>query len=103
MPFKDYQKERAWKKEQWKRWREKVLDVLGNICSHCPFSDPRALQIDHVHGGGCAEERLLGRGVGYMKHVIDSVMRGEGKYQLLCANCNVIKKVVNNELRRSGS
>src|SRR3990167_3657310 len=38
-------------------WRSVVLDVLGNKCSRCGFSDKRALQIDHKNGGGALERK----------------------------------------------
>ena len=90
-------------KEQWVRcygenlrqWRIKVLEKLGNKCRRCGFSDPRALQIDHVFGGGNKELSEFGRSrQAYYKKVIADV---EGRYQLLCANCNWIKRYENRE------
>ena len=83
------------------RLRSAVLELLGNKCVKCGFSDPRALQIDHVNGGGMQERRDLkhkGSGKKYHNVVIKSVLNKEGRYQLLCANCNWIKKVENKEL-----
>lgn len=72
--------------------RSKALLILGSKCIKCGFDDPRALHIDHINGGGCLEQRKLGTGVAYLEQVYLSVKRNEGKYQLLCANCNMIKK-----------
>ena len=83
------------------RMRSAVLELLGGKYMRCPFSDPRALQIDHVDGGGQQERRdRKHKGIGkkYYNIVIESVLKGEGKYQLLCANCNWIKRVENNEI-----
>lgn len=82
-----------------KRVRGIVLGLLGNKCYRCGFSDVRALQIDHVNGGGAKELKTLG-GVGYWNNVIKSVINEEGRYQLLCANCNWIKRYENNEVRK---
>lgn len=62
-------------------------------CQKCGFADERALQIDHVDGGGTVESRKIGP-AGLMARVF----RGEGNYQVLCANCNTIKKVENGEV-----
>ncbi len=84
-----------------RKLRAKTLEVMGNKCVKCGFDDARALQIDHVKGGGHKErkeQRFLGGGKTYHLEVIASVESGEGKYQLLCANCNWIKRSENNEL-----
>lgn len=77
------------------RLRSAILGLLGGKCFRCPFSDERALQIDHVNGGGAKEIREM-KGI-YYKSVLKSVMNQEGKYQILCANCNWIKRAENQE------
>lgn len=77
--------------------RRDTLLAYGGKCVRCGFDDPRALQIDHVNGGGATERRALG---------LDKVLRkqfaaaGNGEYQLLCANCNQIKKHENKEFHK---
>jgi RNase P subunit RPR2 len=89
------------KKEQSIESKNMVLDFLGGKCVKCGFSDYRALQIDHVNGGGVKEqrERTTNR-FSYHKEVMDSFTKKEGKYQLLCANCNWIKRFVRGETRK---
>lgn len=92
------------KEERYKRARKKVLEIrvemlttLGGKCKKCGFADSRALQVDHINGGG-NKERMSGRTSGYyFKNVTESFLRGENKYQLLCANCNWVKRHENNE------
>lgn len=75
------------------RLRLRAVAVLGNRCVKCGFSDPRALQIDHIDGGGNKEARSGGRPSIYRK-----IVRGNTDgYQLLCANHNWIKRAENNE------
>lgn len=76
--------------------RLKVIEFLGGKCCRCGFNDWRALQIDHVDGGGTYETSVKFRGAltTYYKHVIKT---GGAGYQLLCANCNWIKKYENGE------
>ena len=74
--------------------RQKVISFLGGRCKICGFSDSRALQIDHVHGGGNKELRS---GLSYYTHSRNVMSDTTGKYQLLCANCNWIKKHVQEE------
>lgn len=89
------EKRRQNSREYFRKVREATLDLLGGKCLRCDFSDRRALQIDHVNGGGTKDKETI-RGV-YYKSVINSFLEGEGKYQLLCANCNWIKRVEQNE------
>jgi hypothetical protein len=64
--------------------RAQAIEKLGGRCS-CGFSDFRALHIDHVDGV---------RGVRLSPSVLyrDVLSDATGKYQLLCANCNEIKR-----------
>lgn len=82
---------------KWRRIaRNKLINFLGGKCVKCGFSDARALQIDHVSGGGVKEIiHVLNRNKSkYYKQVYEDTA---GKYQLLCANCNWIKRHENNE------
>ena len=81
--------------------RMMVLKTLGSVCAKCGFSDARALQIDHIDGGGYIERKDKTKTrTTYHKRVMESFLAGENKYQLLCANCNWIKRFENNEVRR---
>lgn len=85
-------------------WRDKAVKKLGSRCSNpgCGWINPdgthgcidtRCLQIDHVHGGGSKEQKACS--TYYKKVFLDE----NGNYQLLCANCNWIKRFVNKEHR----
>ncbi len=77
--------------------RKTILNLLGNKCCKCGFDDTRAIQIDHVNGNGIEDRDSLYASTYYRK-VIKSIEKDEGKYQLLCSNCNWIKRVENEEL-----
>lgn len=77
------------------KWKTSVYKLLGNRCNRCGFSDPMAFQIDHINGNGYLENRR--RNIVHYKRVAISLRNGENKYQLLCANCNWIKRIENNE------
>lgn len=70
------------------RIRRRLLDAMGGKCVQCEFADWRALQIDHVNGDGRADPRRYGSRNNYAK----VVLADRDKYQLLCANCNWIKR-----------
>jgi hypothetical protein len=76
--------------------RKSAIEALGGKCVQCGFTDVRALQIDHVNGGGVKHIRATSSATRY-GDIIKSVLKGEKIYQLLCANCNWIKKAVNDE------
>lgn len=69
------------------RVRLQALIFLGGKCVRCGLNDMRVLQIDHINGGGTKEnKRIHARGIS-MK-----VMEEPEKYQVLCSNCNWIKR-----------
>lgn len=79
--------------------REKLLDALGRKCARCGYdADIRALQIDHVNGGGAAERRQFPNFSAYYAHILENAV--SGKYQIHCANCNVIKRMEEREYRK---
>jgi len=70
-----------------------IFIVLGDKCVKCGFSDKRALQVDHKDGSG-ADARESGRtGI----RLLEDVLSNPEEYQILCANCNWIKRVENGE------
>lgn len=79
------------------RLRDSVIGILGNKCGQCGFADKRALHVDHINGGGNKERKEISSVPKYYRTIIESVLSEENKYQLLCANCNMIKKVINKE------
>lgn len=85
--------------ERTKRIRNCLIALLGGKCIHCGFLDIRALQIDHINGGGSKERKQKGfsNSATFYKKAIGSIEQNENKYQLLCANCNWIKRSINKE------
>lgn len=80
------------------RSRQLLIDILGSKCAICGFSDIRALQFDHINSNGSQERknRFATTTVMiyyYLKH-IDEAKR---HIQILCANCNWIKRAEMNE------
>lgn len=74
------------------RRRRETLAGLGGCCVRCGFADERALQIDHVNGGGKQVDPYRATMAFYRK-----VLTNRDQYQLLCANCNVIKRIEEGE------
>jgi hypothetical protein len=85
-------------------YKIQIFEMLGNKCSNpnCPIPinklDKRALQIDHVNGGGCQERKERTDPIGFLKHVHQELLKGSKDFQLLCAYCNWIKRYTNDEL-----
>lgn len=76
------------------KYREAIFVLLGRCCARCGFSDRRALQVDHRTGGGLAERRASGHDV---VSRCKRILADPSKYQMLCANCNWIKRHENKE------
>jgi hypothetical protein len=94
--FKHKEKKYANQNQRRRKYRLELIKKLGGKCKRCGFSDWRALQIDHIKGGGCRDKELHQGWRG------DQIILNNktGKYQLLCANCNWIKRYENNETNK---
>ena len=81
----------------WRRkLRKRVINHFGGKCVWCGFADWRALQIDHINGGG--RKAFLNDRPSPVRYHLDLLTAKPGiVYQLLCANCNQIKKYERNE------
>lgn len=78
-----------------RRIRLELIELLGGKCTECDWSDPRALQVDHVNGGGSQERR---NGITTTtRSFVARVLAHHEEYQLLCANHNVIKRFEDGE------
>lgn len=68
-------------------------------CVRCGFKDIRALSLDHINGGGLVEMRKINRRGGWMFY---AYLRKKGYppgYQVLCMNCQFIKRDENKECK----
>lgn len=92
---RDLQAQSALKRLAW--FKTEIYKKYGDRCARCGFDDPRAFQIDHVNGGGTKDVRQHASRWAYLKAVLADT---SGKFQVLCANCNQIKRVELGEHRR---
>lgn len=74
-----------------KRCREQIFHILNQKqCQECNESDYRILQLDHINGGGHKERNRL-TGIKFYLHYIKNPHLIEKTFQVLCANCHIIK------------
>ena len=83
--------------------KRKILGHYSNstlTCAHCGFSDIRALSIDHINGQGNKHVKALGigRGAAFYSWLIKN--NYPVGFQVLCMNCQWIKREVNGEVGR---
>jgi hypothetical protein len=93
---KDFKHRRAYAKGHREKLKEQVLELYGRKCKHCGFADERALVVDHVNGDGYLDLQPGGSrrgGAASYKRVLENPER----FQLLCANCNLIKAIEDKE------
>jgi len=94
-------------REMDRKIKKRAFEHLGGIiCSKCGFDDIRALQVDHIEGGGKKEYHGSENPLGFGKHFYYHILRmtkeeAREKHQVLCANCNWIKRDENNECARN--
>lgn len=80
--------------------KAQVFQELGWKCCKCGFSDWRALQVDHVAGKGLKHRKALGL-AGQQSQFYRYILQHPKQFQLLCANCNWIKRWKRREHERS--
>jgi len=69
---------------------------------HCGMEDVRVLQVDHINAGGQEDRRKLGGYIPMLKHIMElPIEEAKAKYQVLCANCNIIKRFESAEAGKS--
>lgn len=85
------------RKEANKKVRLAIIEYMGGKCVLCNFNDWRALQIDHINGNG-NEDRIS---MGHTNwSIFKRIKENPESYQLLCANCNWIKRYEGRELEK---
>lgn len=77
-----------------RRRRVAALQLAGGKCKRCGFTDWRALQFDHINGGGTKargtrpwDSRFSTYGL-----FLQYAATHPTEFQILCANCNWIKR-----------
>ena len=107
MPYKDPNRQKAyqrnWEKENrekrnagqrryYNSLRKRVLDLMGGKCIYCGCDEYKALEINHINGGGY-QERML-RGSRSKQFYLDIVAgrRQLKDLELTCGVCNTRHK-----------
>jgi hypothetical protein len=75
-----------------RKYRTDLISLLGGKCTVCEFSDTRALQVDHIHGGGRREHKDFGSTAVMCCYYLQHLDEAKTKLRVLCANCNWIKR-----------
>lgn len=96
---KEYQKEYYQRPEVKERNRRStarlaVINLLGGECKKCGVRDLRCLQLDHKNGDGSKKARAS---FAVYNQLLKNPEKLNQIYQILCANCNWIKRYENKE------
>jgi|SRR5882762_199928 len=73
----------------WSIQRDYLISILGGKCVRCFITTNRVLQFDHINGDGSILDSYEPREI--LRQI------NQGLIQLLCANCNWIKRAENKE------
>ena len=96
--YKNQDKIKAKRKIQHRETRKELFQLLGTECVQCGFSDIRALQLDHKNGHGYDDRKKFKlSGTLLYQFYLKNPELAKEKLQVLCANCNWIKRDENNE------
>jgi hypothetical protein len=89
---------------KYRKARETVFHVLGqHCCVKCGFHDKRALQFDHINGGGSKQHRVdfLNKRVEFYLYYAYHPEEARRTLQVMCSNCNAIKRIEKGEQLKS--
>lgn len=87
--------------------RLKLIQILGSKCSNpnCLVpngcNDVRCLQIDHINGNGNRDRRIMGGTIALVRYYLKNLDEAKNDLQILCANCNWIKRFINEECSKA--
>lgn len=91
--YKDHDKTRTVEHRRLQKIRMNLMNILGGAyCKSCGFNVLEALQFDHIFGGGTKERKLFASGRAMYCFYIKNPDIAKQKLQVLCANCNFIKR-----------
>lgn len=79
-----------------RRAKMQLFKLLGGRCCKCGFSDDRALQVDHIDAQPLPRATGLRGGEKLYRAILNGAFP-LSDFQLLCANCNSIKRFENGE------
>lgn len=83
------------------RVKAEGIEHYGGACAICGIDDPDVLTIDHIYDDGEKERRENRSSRDIWEHLVREGYP-PGKYQLLCANCN-LKKMVKRRRAKSNA
>lgn len=86
---------REYARNRVRKRKRQIVELLGGECNACGFDAFHALQVDHRNGGGGKSKYVSG------VSLYSAILRGDldrKDFQLLCANCNWIKRCESNEV-----
>ena len=102
--WKAYQKTQKYKKyrrtySQKYRFlkRLELIDGLGGACVWCGIKDMRVLQLDKITGGHGKLRQTYSSTMQLYYSLLKNMEQTRKEWQILCANCNWIKRWRNNE------
>ena len=86
--------------EKLHKYKEKIFNILGGKkCVECGFSDERALAFDHIHNDGNLDRNFNRRPISLPKYA-KNIELTKNKLQVMCFNCNVIKRYTLGDLSK---
>lgn len=73
--------------------RNSLLNILGGAkCTECGFNGMAALQFDHIYNDGAKDRKRFNSHNSFLKYYVTHEDEAKEKLQVLCANCNWMKR-----------
>ena len=95
-------KVREWEKKDYYYYRNMLFDILGHECKICGFNDKRGLCFDHIDNKGY-EDRKRTNSKQLVRNYARNPITAYNTLQVLCCNCNQIKRFISGDLKENTS
>jgi hypothetical protein len=80
-------------RENYHKAKDLAFETLGGYrCVQCKFKDYRALDIEHIHGGGNIHRSQFSRQDQLYRDITKYPKKYRKELQIMCRNCNTIKQ-----------
>jgi hypothetical protein len=82
----------SYAKRTYHETRLKLMQLLGDCCKWCGHPDERVLEFDHINDDGADDRKKFSGARSMLDYYVKNHEEAKERLQLLCRNCNWLKR-----------